>query len=663
MRWTEHEKNYRLRFDNGISVELLRDGRVFHGLGQVKSGRRKLRSAELPVLPFIATPDGYEVTRLEMEDVERAEESVTINLRPFVAPVGRMEWLCYDGQDRWRVSEWARQPDRDRGGTVQLTLSAVERNLGGIPFAGFSYSYKFRSRKYRVYRIHDRATWELGGSATDNSFWMAGPFNPPRKKIRNKDDSFTTAWRRGGPEGEELQQFLPLFTVLQGFTFQFDRRGLLVTTFEEPFHCRSLFHKEAGANYLVHWHQLCADLEGCVGFPALQVLCADRPAETELDRANEYRDVRQDLREQYQRQAGVTRPLTVSSGCLAGSGPDVRGVKRGLDALARCACERVYVPDLMSACSPARDTVLAVQDACKQVQAMVELVHARGLQIALSLADCCSEWLVAESAGEERGDAPAGDALVESALCNTVHRELLLAHMRRIRQEFGVDALFADSPLASLADQFEWQGADGTEGGSPAGTIRSLERGRTELTAALQGVGYECLLAEAGGLATPGVAAPRDMPRACEFMFRDGVFRFPDDRALDSEEKALDLFFRACANRVVYMPTYDLSRGIYGSLDGWWHEDFAIVNRAYQAVREYMEDSRLLPADRGVLWRGSEPDVRVLWSYRQFKWVVGAQAKVFDVIQSEQVELDEDTFAVRPYGVYLAQNAREPAGR
>ncbi len=664
MRLKEHEKNYRLRFDNGISIEVLRDGPVYGGLGQVKWGRRKLRCTEMPVLPLITTPNGYEVSRLEVEEVGKGEESVTLHLRPFAVPQGRMEWLCCDGEDRWNVGAWAQEPERDRGGMFQVTLSAVNRTLGGVDFVGFSYAYRFHSRRYYVYRIHDRATWELGGWATGNTFWMAGPFSNPTKTFQNKEDSFTTAWCANGEAPTQLQQFLPLFTALQGFTFQFDSSSLLLTAFEEAFHCRSLFQKEEGRNYLVHWHQLCDDLQSCVEFPALQVLVADAPAD-EAAMVNCYCDVREELQRQYREQWGLSHSWAAASGRLTGAGPDARGVQHGLDELARAACTRVYMPGMLTAHAPESDTVSARREAAKQVQEVTEHAHARAMEVALSLSDCCAGWLLleAESAeGEQEPQPlPAGHALVAAAARDESVRKALLEHLRGLKREFKIDALYAEAILESLSDQFEWAGQPGRDRiARSSGEVHSLAAEWAELISALQDMGYQCLLAGAGALDTPGRRVAYADLAEKEHMYRDVVLSFPFEEVTEAGDDPLEAYFRGCANRLCFMPTYDVTRKVRGRLEDWWgEEDFAALNRAYQAVREYMEHSRVLAEGRGVLWDGAEPETRVLWAYDGFEWAVGPRAEVFDVMDSQGVELDEDepVFSPEPFRVYLIQHA------
>ncbi|KPK65763.1 MAG: hypothetical protein AMK73_02095 [Planctomycetes bacterium SM23_32] len=670
MRLKEYEKHYRLSFANGVSVEILKEDGAFGGLGQVKLQRRKLRNNEVPIMPLVRAPDGYEVTRLQFHHVRKGEGCVALDLIPHVRRGGRMEWVCCDGEDRWNVGPWGQAPERDRGGLMRLTLRSVERTIGGIPFVGFSYAYKFRSRRYHVYRIHDRATWELGGRATGNSFWMQGPFGQPHKTVQNKDDSFSTSWCRGPSQAVEIQQFLPLFEVLQGFTFQFDRNTLLVTAFEEPFHCRSLFQKSAGENHIVHWHQLCADLGGCLEFPPLQVLCAAGLGDGPTDRADQYCAVRDELQRQYAEQGGLLREPAVVSSRLTGAGePCLETMERGLDELARAGCHRVYVPGLIQALGPGPDaSTKALRQAGRRVSMLVEHAHQRGMEVAASLADCCAHWLVQANGAEGTQQAiPAdegGRQLVTRALRDADARRLLTDHLRGLKRSPGLDVLVADSPLDRIVNQFEWVGPEGgSASGNDGGRIVSLYGPRTSLVASLQKMGYRCPLAGAAGLACGWLRPGYEVLKGREFMFRDCVVEFPEDEVTRAGDDPLEAYFRGYANRVSYAVVFDAAWGPGGRLAKWWKSEYVEINKAFHAVREHMESSRLLGDDRGALWHGADLDVRVLWCYRSFRWDLGPQASVFDIMATRQVGLEGGGFAPQPLRVYLVQDAAgaEPA--
>jgi len=663
MQLRQHEDSYRLRFDNGMSLDFrARDG-VFLGLGNVLFGRRKLRSPELPIMPLIEAPDGWRVTELRIKDIKQGKRRVTIEMMPYVQRTGRMDWLCADGQERWDVGAWQEPAVRDRGGSLRLVLRAVERTIGGVPFVGFSYSYKFRSRKHCSHRLHDRATWELGGWARGNSFWMQAPFGALQTTIKNKADFFSTAWR-GGDGGMELQQFLPLFTALQGFTFQFDSRSLLVTTFEEPFAVRSLFQKDRGRNYLVHWHVLCSDMTGSLEFPALQVLCADTGELDEAARTDQYCAVREELHRQFAGQLGVNREPAVPAVCLAADGAArTEQLKRLLGELAHAGFDRVYMPELMSelpGSAPAR----------KRVSTVIDHAHQLGLQVATPLADCaCASPTVEEDSvdGEPQQPMRDGHVLMYRALVDPLARRALLGRLRDARRTYGVDVVFAGRSFDGVGAPFHWHAASvascrghgkGRGANDAPGAILSLDGRRWDLVAELQRLGYVCALQGVGGLASLDAAPRLEAVYGREQMCRDCVVRFSPDQFPEHVEP-VRAYFQGCANRVSCAVECDAEAD--GGANGRrWLPGCAAVNRAYHAVRDHMEHSRCLPKGRGVLWTGSDPDVVVLWTYRDFAWRVGPDAEVFDVTAQQPVDVSSGAFHPGALRVYLAQNAVQP---
>ncbi len=522
---------------------------------------------------------------------------------------------------------------------MRVCLRPVERTIGGIAFTGFSYDYKFRSRKHRIYRIHDRATWELGGRATGNSFWMQSPFSSPCAEVHNKESAFSTAWRRAAVP---VQQYLPLFSVLQGFTFQFDQQRLLVTVFERPFHCRSLFEKEAGGNVIVHWHQLCGSLGGCLEFPALQVLCADLSGDAAA-RADQYCAVRRDIQRQQRDQTGIAQPATAVGGWMrCKPGTALRDLRRGLDLLARGGCERVYMPGLLR---PARPEQAGA--ALERAGQAIQHAHRRGLEVGASLCECC------DCRPPDIGpDHAAPGALLAAALREEGAWQTLLDHLRHLRHALELDVLYAEPVLAGAADDLAW--ALSPDGSPPdSGAIQDLHGRRFALTAALQRLGYKCLLSGAGGLGSPVQPLQGGSPFGREFMLRDQLARFPYQDITQAGLDAHEAYFRGCAHRAGYAVVCDPRRR-EESLP-WWDERFAAVNRAFHAVREYMEQSSLLPPDNGILWQGPDPDVEVLWTFREFRHPLAPGVEPFDVMQSRRVKPQDGAFAARRLRAYLLQ--------
>ena len=657
MQIREHQEHFWVEFENGVSVEIRMPGSTFGGIGRVKWGRRVLRSPELPILPLIVSADGYEVRRLELDDIRQSDDELVMAFRPYVQLQGRMERQGERGEERWNVAPWTQEPLRDRGGRLWLCLREVNQIIGDIELSGFSYSYKFRSRKYQPSRIHDRATWELKGHATGNSFYMRGHNGPPRWTIRSKSDAFSTA---RPPDDQQPGQFLPFFTELQGFTYQFDRQCLLVTAFERPFHCLSLFQKNAGANCIIHWHQLCGapDGAGCLEFPALEVMCAHLESTSEAERINQYETVRTGLHDRYNVAAGLRADRAMCVGRLI-SGPSARqsDLRRAVDTLAAAGCAEVLLAD------PVEEQIMTPAEtgagggegstgekSLEKMTRIAALAHERGLQVGVFLNPAMLQF---DSPGEVAGEsAPQEAPRAQRGSSGGKQHRRLLRLARSLKKQLPLDAFYLNGARGGSS-----QGACST---APGGASVASVEARLALHRALQQSGFRCGGDRGGAFGVSAASVPYSLLRNNELLYRDTVMPFPHDEVVAAEDDPHEAYFRGYAGRLCYGVSFGGVGESRGGLDGWWDAEYAAVNKAYCAVREHMSEARMLAQEQGILWNHPGGDVRVLWAYKGFAWRVGRDARVYDVMAQKTVPLEDDTFAAAPRRVYLVQDALEP---
>jgi len=668
MRVSEQEDHLAVRFDNGVSVDVLRGGGVFGGLGVVRAGRRKLRSDELPILPLIRTPDGQEVARLELRHIEPVADGLRLTMLPFMRRSGMAEWRGGDGRQRWDVADWADEPVCDRGGSLVLTLRPVSRQLGGVAFEGFSYAWHYRSRKYPIWRIHDRATWELGGYAAGNRFWMRGPFNPPRVTLRKAERYTTAGWNRPDDDAPDVRQFQPLMTALQGFAFQFDAQGLLVTVPEALCHCRSIFQKAAGANYFVHWHQLCADLAGSVAFPAMQVLYAADAAADESARMDQYCGVRHDLETAFRTECGQGMPQGIISGVLhSDAATRVREFERGLDALVQAGCRRVLMPDILAGATPRDPTPERAATALRRVRRVIDRAHRRGVQVAIPLHETCRPWVMQGCATDDPPEIPPGNLPLE-ALLQQDTADLLLAHMQRLRSALAPDTLYCQQACLGAVHELDtdWPGPPRPTRGrghgvqdprfaETGGLVRSLQSAHLAMQAALHRIGYTCIPTGLVGMGGTLPDATCSHVRGTEFMYRDALPGLPLRDLTASGVTAFHAWFRACAWRAGYVLPCQANQSVRGGLPAWWRKQYAGVNLAFQSVRDYMLTSHALPHGRGVVWSDGDGEVSVLWTFAEMRWKVQHGNTAFDVLGSRVLHPEKRTLTLPPWRVYMVQ--------
>jgi hypothetical protein len=654
MHVRERKSGLWVEFENDVAVEIRLRGKVLGGIGRVRAHGRELRSAEVPILPLILTLEGYEVSSLELEDFRTERGELHLAFRPYLRPACRSPRHSAGADESWVVQRWGQPPDRDRGGRLELTLKEVNRVAGAVELSGFSYGYKFRSRKHTASCIHDRATWELNGRATGNTLIARSHGAPSVKAIRTKDDSFTTSQAGDAAGG---RQFLPLFSEMQGFTFQYDRHGLLATAFEEPCRCFSLIQKNRGCHSIIHWHQLRSEDRGgicCLEFPALEVMHADLRARSDLDRLNHYEAVQGGIYGRYRDLAGLQPepvPCTARLDCRTFS--RVADLKATVEELAAAGWSEVALADLFGdeAAADASDSgnpagIGLTPDVEARAKQVADLARGRGMHVGAVLDYALLEEAMLNRAPlGKRPRAARAEGEPSHSGRESAGAKSWSGPLSRLKRRLSLDALYVDWPPAA-------------EGGNNQLHDALVETGfhRT-----LQDQGLRCMCSRSGVFGVSTMPVEYALLRGREVLFKDRVIPFPRAEVLEQGDEPVEAYFRGYANRVCYSVAYGRRGGGHPTgAEHWWGPAFAAINRAYRAVSEHMERPRLLADELGVLWTGPADGVSVLWAYAPFEWYVGELARVYDVMAGQAVGVEDGAFTPAGGGVYLVQDALEP---
>lgn len=331
-------------FDNGLSLDLLWRGEEFLGLGSVHAGSTALRGGQRPMFVQIRTPDGFEYSDYRLTNHLVTPSGAKLEFAGHVKGGGLMEWMVHEVRPRVNTADWTAVPEYDFDTRLTLELKPVTRTIGGRQFTGFSYQYRFSSPTHPVYKIVDRGSWELGGNALGNQFWMRNCFVPSLFTVESTEQAYSTEWYIPDCANPTAFQFLPLQTELQGFTFTANPSGVLVTWATEVAHVRSLFEKPRAHDLLVHWHEHCADLSYDFVTSPVEVLFTPG----ELDRIelfNAYEAVREMMSETLHGQLGMRRERVKTYGQIEEwSHADLDRYRRaGLPKLLEAGVKTVYV--------------------------------------------------------------------------------------------------------------------------------------------------------------------------------------------------------------------------------------------------------------------------------------------------------------------------------
>ncbi len=381
-----------LSLGDDFSIQLLQENKKFLGLGSVCSGKHLLRANRRPMFVEIRNPSGIELLNYSLVECAQTPEETRLKFAMERREGGNMEWMVHEIRPRYNTADWTAQARRAEDTVLELELRPVSREIGGRKYAGFSYRYHYDSATIPIYKILDRATWEIGGRAIGNEFWMRNCFVPSIFRIDSAEQFYSSEWYIPSCANPAALQFVPLQTELQGFTFTASRAGLLVTWASDVAHIRSLFEKPHGEELMVHYHEHCGDLGHKFSTAPVEVLWC--PGERDrVALANDYAAVRELISETLHAQIGMRRERVTTYGQIEewGAADLERYRSAGLAKLLEAGTKTVYLANHFEN----NMNTMGVSNMC-----------------------CTLDFKVAESVGEDKlqafcRDARSGGAAVE----------------------------------------------------------------------------------------------------------------------------------------------------------------------------------------------------------------------------------------------------------
>lgn len=382
----------RLEFANGSSIELIERDGEFLGLGSVRVNGTVLRSGERPMFVEIRNPWGVELCHYKISARKDTAEGARLSFRMARREGGPMEWMVHEVRARVNTSDWSVGPVPAGDTTLEMELLPVTRCVGGREYTGFSYRYHFRSRSLPIYKILDRATWEIGGSILGNELWLRNCFVPSIQAFESAEQFHSTEWYIPDCANPSALQFMTLQTEFQGFSFTAAPAGVLVTWVPEVAHVRSLWEKPRGATVLAHLHEHCGDLSREFSTAPMEVLWSSGGRDR-VGLINDHEAWRELVYDTLHAKAGLRREYVSTYGMIEEWTPaDLEKYRvRGLPKLLGAGMKTIYLANHFQN----NMNTWGVSNFC-----------------------CTVDYKVAESVGEERlgafcRDARAGGAHVE----------------------------------------------------------------------------------------------------------------------------------------------------------------------------------------------------------------------------------------------------------
>ena len=291
----------------------------------------------------IRNPSAVELLNYRLTRCEISAEKTVMRFSMEAREGGLMEWMVHEVRPRYNTADWTRGSKPAQDTVLEMELRPVQRIIGERSYSGFSYRYHYKSASIPVYKILDRGSWEAGGSALGNEFWMRNCFVPSITRLESAAQFYSTEWYIPGCANPSAFQFVPLQTELQGFTFTASTDGVLVTWASEVAHVRSLFEKPRGEEVMIHFHEHCGDLGHEFSTAPMEVLWSPG-SRNRVDLANDYESVRQLVHETLHAQIGMRRERVTTFGHIEEWTPaDVEryrelGLPKLLDAGTKTIC-------------------------------------------------------------------------------------------------------------------------------------------------------------------------------------------------------------------------------------------------------------------------------------------------------------------------------------
>ena len=707
---------------NGLSFELCSSHGVFLGLGRITAGGIPLRSGRRPMFVEIRNPSGIALRDYAIARKQVSPTRVVLDFSIKCQQGGIMDWMVHTVRNRYSVTDWTRPPEAARGTRLRLEIRAVNRTIGGHPFVGFSYQYRYKSRTIPVYKILDRGTWEPGGRAVGNEFWMRNCFTPSIVPIASARQFHSTEWYLPSCDNPNIFQFLPLQTELQGFTFTAGRAGVLVTWASEVAHVRSLFEKPRQADELVHWHEHCGDLGYDLATAPVEVLWVpgkfDRVA-----RANVYEAVKELVHDALHAQVGLRRERIGTFGMIEewGNADMARYTQLGLPKLLDAGMTTVYVANhfennmntwgIGNMCSTVDYKVAEsvgadrLREFCRKAQAggarvcmwgntsisaltpLFRWRNGRADRIRfLPTENSIDSMLKEAKAPFVRNPSNAIEAdHYTPAFCvlnlrDPAVRAYWLKRWKEAHDEVGLGGIFLDSSFNLSSDKFHFrQTTQATQSGAtadqthllgnyrpaaePPAEVLSQYRAHLDLMREMQAIGYEYNNEDLGVFGThrhgPGIEARLDSL----FLWADCVANFDPAAIRKRGADPEDVFFRGLAYRQMWAVHWDIAGDALSfNYSGVRNADDRPTARHLTLLKAYNEiEARMF--GREILQ--GEVGVRyrcggthVLWAFEDGVLPLEGKGTIRDVLAGTVVE--GCRIEAQKHRIYVAETAAVP---
>ena len=692
-----HHHSNTEHFQKDFDFEFQFAGEHFLGLGDIKINGMSLRSSQLPMFVQVSTPEAVELVSFKLTDKEVSDEGLRLSFSVQQQLEPTMEWMLHTVRNRRNMTDWTKGPEDAPDTRLTMKIKPVERKIGSVSLKGFSYQYLFSSESLAIYKITDRSSWEIGGSAIGNEFWMRNGAVDSIRKFTEPSDFYSTEWYKQGIANPNIFQFHPLQTHLQGFTFTNSKEGTLITFPNRVSHIRSLFEKWRGADQIVHFHEHCNDLAKTFETSPVEVFFVPG----KLDRvgcANLYNQVREMVHEELHAQINMKRERITTYGVIEEwKEPDFDDyTKNGLPKLLEAGVKTIFITnqcqndmnvwgisnmccnvDFKIAESVGEDQLKKFCDAAKAGGAKVEMwgntaistlterfMHVEGEQKGIQfLPDKGSIMEVirkakspfvlnAASAIEADHYTPRFCAL---NLRDQDIRDYWMKQWKYFHDEVGIEGIFLDSSFNMSSDKFhqiQYDGSKKTNDAAPDGTnlygryrpqheapklIQTQYHAHLSWVVEMQKMGYQ-YCAEDLGVFGINRTGPDLLNRISSFpIWADSFCEFDEVSLKKAGFEPLAIFFKGLAYRMMWKLYWNVNEDKLNL--GIVNPDAFAFIKVYNLVADLMVNREILPDEKGVVYR--HENTRILWAFESFEYPQDGAISVTNIRNNTSVNINK----------------------
>lgn len=656
---------------NGFEIEFLSKGNVFQGIGKISKNGADLRSGRLPMFANITTPEATEMVNYTLMEKVFSGTTLTLLFRMFKKQNDLMEWMLHTVRNRRNITDWTKEPEEANETFLKLIISPVERMLGRVPVSGFSYQYEYYSKEHPVYKLTDRGTWEIGGKACGNEFWMRNGVVESVRAFKTRDEFYSTEWYLPGISNPNIFQFHPLQTHLQGFTFTLAQQGILITYPNKVAHIRSLFEKWRNYDEIVHIHEHCSDLAEKLITAPVEVLWLPGSF-NKIEAANIYYAMKEIVHDELHNQTGMKREEISTYGIIAEwTEPDFEYYTReGLPKLMEAGVKKVFIPNqcendmntwgvsnmccnvdykisentgeekLKAFCRKAKESGMKVEMwGNTAISTLTErFMHRDGKQKRINFLS--SENSIAEVIRNAKepfvlnlSNAIEADHYTPRFCVLNLRDETILSYWlkqwRYFHDEIGLEGIFLDSSFNLSSDKFhhmQWIGSVKSEGAAEENrinhrplreiskSIQSQYFAHLKLVVEMQKMGYSYCGEDLGvfGINRTG---PDILERVKNLhLWENSYCDFDADRLIKCGYEPMRVFFKGLAFKMIWKVYWNIKEN---RLEIGTDNPLAIkLLKIFNTVSEFMVNREILEQEKGVLYR--KGNVTILWAFENF---------------------------------------------